>query len=263
MNLSYLKPFGVVIDADPPGVSVFNISCKFIEELVKTHKVVVLRGFALLRKKDFESFARGFGDLLEWEFGNVLDIKLESTPANHIFSSGRVELHWDGAFVDKTPKLNLFQCLKSNNDENQGGETIFVDTAKLWKESSREQQQIWKRCVINYKTEKKAHYGGSIRVPLVENHPTTLEKILRFIEPFNEDNVNVNPVEVTVNGIGEHEQESFLRQFTTRLYHNDVMYRHRWRKGDFVFVDNLGLLHGRTRFTSKTVDRHLQRIHIL
>ncbi|ESQ09167.1 MAG TPA: TauD/TfdA family dioxygenase [Chromatiaceae bacterium] len=263
MNFSFLKPFGVVLESDYPNQSIFDLTPLQIEDLALVHKLTIFRGFQSLSKDALESFAGRMGNLLKWDFGHVLDLRLQCDPANHLFSNGRVELHWDGAFAEATPRFNLFQCQQENEHECQGGETIFVDTARLWNSLEPDKQNAWRDCVIDYQTEKKAHYGGAIRQNLVTEHPTTGETVLRFIEPYNEDNLGVNPVQTSVLGLDAEHQEPFLRDLVSRMYHDDVMYKHQWQQGDFMIVDNLSLLHGRTRFSKTQVTRHLQRVHIL
>jgi alpha-ketoglutarate-dependent taurine dioxygenase len=47
------------------------------------------------------------------------------------------------------------------------------------------------------------------------------------------------------------------------LYRDDVMYRHTWQNGDFLIADNACLLHGRSRFNTAEVTRHIKRINIM
>ncbi|MFC4160602.1 TauD/TfdA dioxygenase family protein [Chitinimonas lacunae] len=257
------QPFGIVIHADHPEQSVADLSPDHLTEQLLANQLLVLRGFRKLDEPDYIGFCEKFGPLFEWEFGVLLNVRMEQNPANHIFSGGRVELHWDGAFAAKTPKFNIFQCLRSS-EAGHGGETTFANTAKLLAEASDEDKQRWAAIELEYSTEKKAHYGGAIHARLVDRHPLTGVPVMRFIEPYNEDNMEVNPVKIAVHGLGEHfdSETAFIDDLLERLYDDKYLYRHQWQTGDFLMVDNHSLLHGRERIRGN-VSRHLQRVHVL
>lgn len=256
-----MQPFGLLLNNQDSARLVTDIPVAELVEMLNEHKAVVMRGFSLLPQEDFIAYARKFGPLLKWEFGEVLDLRIEKKPPNHLFGSGRVEMHWDGAYLTEVPRFSVFQCLEAFADED-GGETLFTDTSKLLDLASPEERERWSRMAINYSTDKAAHYSGAVTVPLVGTHPYTGEKTVRFIEPYNEDNMDVNPVNVDIVGLNTSFQEIFLRDFTSKLYSTNCMYRHRWQKGDFLIYDNNALLHGRSKIKGN-IERHLQRIHIL
>lgn len=259
---THISPFGLLLSAKQlRGNTVNEIPTNTLIELVETHKIVVLRGFRALSQSDFKSFARTLGPLLRWDFGEILNLRVEQAPANHLFNSGRVELHWDGAYIPETPRFNMFQCIDAS-EEGVGGETLFSNTAKIWQEAKDEERALWSRAKLAYSTQKKAHYGGTILVSLADTHPNTGERVLRFIEPYNEDNALVNPVQCSVTGISPIQTDHFISRMVERFYDDRFLYRHRWKKGDFVIIDNNALLHGRAHLQGN-ISRHLQRIHVL
>ncbi len=260
-KLSTINPFGVIREAKASESSVLALPITELKSLIAKHKLIVLRGFPTLKTAQFEEFAGRFGEILKWEFGSVLDLKIKEDAPNHIFTKGRVELHWDGAFIKENPRYNIFQCLEGA-ESNIGGETIFANTSEVWQSADDQKREIWKQTTIDYETEKKAHYGGLISNPLVDFHPDTKETRIRYIEPYNEDNAEVNPMSVSVRSVAEESEEEFLQNFTTRLYQDDVLYEHVWQKGDFLIADNNALLHGRNSFKGVS-KRHLQRVHVL
>lgn len=260
-TLSSIKPFGAIRTATANESSVLDLPITELKALISEHKLLILRGFPTLKTAQFEEFAGRFGEILKWEFGSVLDLKMKEDAPNHIFTKGRVELHWDGAFVKENPRYNFFQCLEGA-EPTIGGETIFTNTNKVWQLADQQKRDIWKQTTIDYETEKKAHYGGLISNPLADIHPDTNETRIRFIEPYNEDNAEVNPMKVNVQSVTQESEEEFLKNFTARLYQDDVLYEHVWQKGDFLIADNNALLHGRNAFKGIS-KRHLQRIHVL
>jgi len=261
MKIEKLEPFGGLVIPDKEE-SIFELKSSSLEELVQEFQLLIFRGFPNVSESDFIQFAKQFGPLLKWDFGEVLNITKQTNPLNHIFDSGRIELHWDGAFVDETPILNLFQCL-SGCDNEAGGETVFVNTIELLASFTKEERAQLDHLSLIYETEKKAHYGGVIQEPFISEHPRCGRDRIRFVEPFNEDNEKVNPVTVTAENYGGSDHKAFLMSIIEMLYDDSFVYAHRWHKGDFAIVDNNALLHGRHRFENIQTKRHLQRIHVL
>jgi alpha-ketoglutarate-dependent taurine dioxygenase len=260
LEKTYLKPFGTIIQARQPGSSIADIPVHEIVELLESHRLVVLRNFSSLADDKFISFARRFGPLLKWEFGEIFNLRMQEDPANHLFRKGRVEMHWDGAYLQEVPRYSLFQCIDSSSPK--GGETIFTDTTRVLDAASPAELEQWRKLQITYRTDKKAHYSGHVTVPLVSRDKHSGALVMRFIEPFNEDNMDINPVEVVVNDMSPDEQEAFLRGVTMRLYADEAMYRHVWHANDFLIYDNNVLLHGRNRLEGN-LRRMLKRIHIM
>ncbi|WP_025810127.1 TauD/TfdA dioxygenase family protein [Pseudomonas chlororaphis] len=262
-HLEPLSPFGLVIHAAEPKAVPTSIAPDVLTDLLKEHRVLVLRGFSALEDGPYADFCQTFGELMLWEFGAVLNVRLEQNPKNHLFSKGRVELHWDGAFAQQIPKINVFQCVASSSS-GDGGETLFVDTTRLLADASAHERQLWDAIELSYSTEKKAHYGGDIHVRFIDDHPHFPWKVLRFIETENEDNLEVNPVKAVIKGFSDDHvrQEAFVRDLTRRMYADSYMYKHRWKQGDYMLIDNNSVLHGRAKVHGN-VSRHLKRVHVL
>ena len=202
-----------------------------------------------LSEEKLLELARSHGELLHWEFGPVMTMKFDAEAKNYLFSDEAVPFHWDGAFY-KEPKLLLFYCTES---EGKGGETIFADTTALWNSLTESEKEECRNVTLTYTTEKKAHYGGSITVPLVQKHPVTGETILRLAEKVETEK---NPVTLTIDGAGE----DFYERMTKKLYESALS--HSWEKGDLLIVDNFRFLHGRNPLGTNR-RRTFKRIQIL
>lgn len=241
-----------------PGQSLLELDVPKLRQQVLQHKVLLLRGYPALDSQDFVAYAQGWGEILRWNFGEILNVQVDPQAKNYLFTCGSVPHHWDGAFTQQVPFLQLFQCLASPGP-GSGGETVFCDSGRLWREASAEQQRRWASIQINYHTEKLAHYGGSLRAPLVAQHPLTGETTLRFAEPPDQHTAPLNPLELEVEGA---DLEELLAELRPLLYSPDYCYEHAWQSGDFLVADNHALLHARRPF-AQAASRHLQRIHIL
>jgi len=256
-----LTPFGVLLRATEPR-PLLSVPIALLRPMLLEHRLIVLRGFTPTdSKEELADCCRQWGELLAWDFGTVFEVAEHEDPKNYLFTSGSVPYHWDGAFARQVPWLQVFLCRESPGMD-QGGETIFCDTAAVWRAARPDVRARWEQVEIDYFTDKVAHYGGQVRARLVGSHPLTGETVLRFAEPANAGTVRLNTPELQVHGLPEDESLLFLQDLLGRLYDPAFVYAHAWQTGDFVVTDNHVLLHGRTPYRSE-LPRRLWRVHVL
>jgi alpha-ketoglutarate-dependent taurine dioxygenase len=257
LSLIILKPFGVLVVKKSNSIRLSDVSADYIQALLREYKLVVMRGFSAIEKGDLVAYAKTFGSLLEWDFGNVMEMRVHETPKNYLFTEGHVPLHWDGAF-HREPHYLLFNCIVAPSN-NSGGETFFSDTESFVNDLSVSEIENLQCHRIIYETEKVVHYGGKISVPLIQNHPYKNRKIMRFAEPVLN---GLNPVTVSVENVEGSVSEDLIANLAGKLYENKYCYFHTWENNDFLIADNFSLLHGRNAFNQFS-ERHLRRIQIL
>ncbi len=253
-----IKSFKPYVHKAEAYKNLFDISLKMILKKVTAHKLVLLRGFNSIERDELLEYCESQADLLSWNFGPVMEMKVDKQPINYLFTEGDVPLHWDGAFHQE-PRFLFFNCIQAPTP-GAGGETLFVNTESVWDAATAEQQDLWRRYSLYFKTEKLAHYGGSITRHLVNQHPNTKNTILRFAEPVGED--YLNPVEVGIVGKTSPESDRILKELSHAIRLKEHLYQHQWQEGDFLIADNFSLLHGRNAFNTHC-PRHLRRIQIL
>lgn len=254
------KPFGALLEPAGTDRELDLVEPEVIQELVLEHRVVVLRGFRPFeQKEELVDYARRWGPLLSWNFGDVLDLKVHDDPKDYVFTPGPVPYHWDGAFAEHVPTHQIFQCVKA---PAAGGRTVFCDTGLVLDTLPEPTRRIWEGLKITYSKEKTAHYGGLITAELVQSHPHTGEAVVRYAEPLDPA-AFLSPLFLEVEGLpDELSAEAFFADIEERLYDPRVTYHHTWQDGDYVITDNHALLHGRTAFTARSA-RHLRRVHVL
>ncbi len=190
--------------------------------------------------------------LLEWDFGPIMEMKFSASAKNYLFSEEEVPFHWDGAFL-KEPKYLIFFCTESSG--GAGGEGMFCDTRGVYHALSGDEKKQLQKLKLEYKTEKLAHYGGSIEVPVLQNHPDTGEKILRFALPVQSKK---NPVTRTIlSG-----NENLCLRIEELLRDENHIYQHTWKKGDLLIVDNFSYIHGRHSL-GENLRRSFKRVQVL
>lgn len=256
MKLSPLKPFGLLAEV-ASGTPLSEVRREELLPLVREHKLVLVRGLSPVEKRSLLEFAAQDPEkeLLHWSFGPVMEMKVDPNAGNYLFSTEEVPMHWDGAF-HLEPRTLVFHCVNAPA-KGAGGETTFVDSESIWKQASSATRARWRKLELSYETEKKAHYGGRITVPMVQHHPDKPVTILRYAEPVGSE---LNPVLMEVHGLKE-SREAFLGEMRELLYSPQHLYAHEWRENDLLLADNFSLLHGRRAFAQAS-PRHLRRVQI-
>jgi len=256
MKFRPVHNFGLLIEADQGQ----SLTANVLKELRLAYPLVLLRGFQSPSREELISLCAEDPEkeLLHWSFGPVMEMKEDESSPNYLFSNEEVPFHWDGAF-HRVPSSLVFFCVQAP-PKGAGGQTLFTNTTAIAREASPAQRAAWEHVHLSYRTEKLAHYGGVIGESLVQRHPRTGAKILRFAEPVKTEK---NPVEVVVDGLPAHvSDETFFQSMRERIYGSRYCYEHIWEDGDLLIADNHALIHGRRAFT-KNVPRHLRRVQIL
>jgi len=251
-----LEPFGLCLQAREPGQPL-DICGALLETLLRAEALVVFRGFKTFSRDGLLNFCKSYprAELLHWESGPVMEMKVDPEAKNYLFTREAVPFHWDGAF-HQVPSFLVFSCLQSPL-ASKGGETLFSNTQLLWDAADPQAQAEWRRLRLTYRTEKLAHYGGAFTTEMVQKHPHTKQTIIRYAEPVT---TALNPVSLEVAG---HESPTdFIAGMRSRLYDPRFCYAHTWAEGDLLIADNHALVHGRHAFTDDS-PRHLRRIQIL
>jgi alpha-ketoglutarate-dependent taurine dioxygenase len=255
VNLTAMDPFGAVLSAAPTARDPRALAPDFLTGLVAEHRVVILRGFATLSHDEFPEFCRRIGELQEWDFGVVNNLRVDPQAENYLYTNREVPFHWDGAFAGRIPHYIIFHCDVAPADGS--GETLFCDSLRLLAAAPSELVNQWRQIEITYTTEKIVHYGGSFSSPLIARHPENHREILRFAEPV----FDLNPVRVEIRGLADQTETDFLADLHQRLRRDAFCYRHTWRTGDLVIADNYVLLHARREF-APGVKRQIRRVNV-
>jgi alpha-ketoglutarate-dependent taurine dioxygenase/4-hydroxybenzoate polyprenyltransferase len=249
-----LVPFGIEVIARP-GARFEDVPIDALRGLVAEHRVVVVRGLAPIDKPALPLAARRLGPLQPWSFGSVHELEPKDDAKNYLYTRREVPLHWDGAFAPRVPRYLVFSCVEAPERE---GETVFVDTTRVWAKADARTRDRWRSLAFEYETERVVHYGGRFRSALVAPHPYEPATVLRFAEPVDD----LNPVSVRALGLSPLESAAAITELRDELYAPDVMLAHAWKAGDVVIADNHALLHGRRGF-DRGAPRHIRRVNVL
>jgi alpha-ketoglutarate-dependent taurine dioxygenase len=261
-KITYLKPFGVMIEAIDKNMSVEVLNIPFLKEYFLEQQLVLLRGFTTFKTTDeFSTYCERWGEISLWPFGKVLELIKHENPTDHIFDNSYVPLHWDGMYRPHIPEYQIFHCVKAPSI-GQGGKTTFSNTIMALENASNEEKQQWSRVTGIYERNMEFYRSKTIS-PIITKHPFRDFSVIRFNEPHSEERGNlVNVPQIQFNGLEDTELDSFVNGLKKTLYHPRNSFSHEWQTSDVVITDNFSLLHGRERFENASA-RHIQRVQVL
>ncbi len=249
-----LAPFGLEVRV-ASGARFEDIDAEQIHAWVRAHRVVVIRGLAPFTKAELPLAARRLGPLQGWPFGAVNELERKKDAKNYLYTDRAVPLHWDGAFTERAPRYLFFHCVDASRE--RGGETVFVDTTRVWAHADDRTRDRFRALRFTYETEKVAHYGGAFSAWVVAQHPSTGETVLRFAEPVDD----INPVRVRAQELPPLASAQMVTELRRALAHKSAVLAHAWQTGDVVIADNHALLHGRRAFPD-VARRHIRRVNV-
>jgi taurine dioxygenase len=235
------------------------------------HGVVLMRGQTLTPDQHI-AFSRRFGALQEvaqkqyqmpgkphiYVIGNVV----ENGHAVADPSVGRL-WHSDQSFLQH-PALG--SVLYGVECPDEGADTLFANMYAAWEALSPARQEELQelRAVHSFSEyyealrqrdptqpvltgERRALYPDVVH-PLVRQNPRTGRKALYF-----------NPGYVTaIIGTTAAHGEALMRELTEHCSRERFVHAHKWRPGDLLMWDNLGVIHKGTPFDT---DRYVRRMH--
>lgn len=257
-----LSPFGMVVRPGRPDATVTDLPVDRLRELVRTHHLLLLRGFSgFATPAALTEWCGGWGEISMWPFGAVLELVEHEEPSDHIFDNSYVPLHWDGMYRPQVPEFQIFHCVSAPG-ERQGGRTTFSNTPAALADAARETRRLWKQVTGTYR--RKMEFYDSLAVsPVVTTHPVGGFPVLRYGEPaIAGDPDFINHPDLEFTGVDAAELDRFHDSIREALYAPEHFYAHAWQTDDVVVSDNYTLLHGREAFTSRA-PRHLRRVHVL
>lgn len=212
------------------------------------HLLMVVRD-QKLDPAQYLAAVRLFGDTMEQHLSDML---MDAYPEIAVLDSretprgpdgraaalGSRDWHTDHTNHARPPKITVLHAISL---PREGGATEFANMQRAYAalpEATRAELAALK--TVNkiedhdYVTaEDKKRFGAPQIHPLVRTHPVTGRKGLYF-HPGKTDRIE---------GMGHDESLTFLNDLLDRIIQPDVTYRHRWRVGDMLLVDNRAVLH--------------------
>lgn len=190
-----------------------------------------------------------FGYVRETNYGRIFDVRSEIDPSNLAYTGLGLQVHTDNPYRDPVPGLQLLHCLASSAE---GGDSIVVDGFMA---AERLKEADWEAFAWLARTPVPFRYAG----PEVE---------LAAMAPIIALGLEGGPVEIRFNNrslgtpvlapaaIGP--WYAAYRAFARLLDSADLQVVFKLSPGELLIVDNRRILHGRTAYSARAGERHLQ-----
>lgn len=263
VSVEQLHPFGIMVKASKT-IPFNSLPLNYLARLASRMSLIIFRGFLSVSMEEFRNYAAQVGKILPWVFGDVLVVRDDpSMDLNNVLTKEAMPMHFDGNFKLKTdesgnqvpdpPDFQFFYCHHSG--DLRDGLTLFSETSEIVKQRP---ELLNLKCHIF--SPANDNFGGvPLEVDLVQQHPYTGDRILRFHEPWPETPGSKETI-VSFKDFSEQESKALCEAITSDLYSPEHCFGHRWETGDFLLADNISLMHTRTAFTD--ANRTLWRIHL-
>ena len=251
MSIS-VTPLSEAIGAEIKGVdlslSVSACDVQIIHAAIEQNLVIVLRD-QRFSPQTLLSGIRLFGETMEQHLTDTLmdeypEIALldsrEMPPdkEGRLISFGGRDWHTDHTNHEFPPKFTALYAIKL---PATGGDTSFANMQLAYDSLDVEEQKALSELkTVNkiedfaYIDEKAREKFGTMPVhPLIRTHPSTHKKAI-YVHP--------GKLECLVN-MEAQDSHTLIRNLLDKVITPKISYRHKWREGDLLIVDNRAVLH--------------------
>lgn len=241
--------FGNLLPKDPlPAAST-------VKDLMKT------QGFALIRDIDFDedsfrSFVHSYGDVVEYVnerqkvgFGYKDILKLEGDPEKVVTGRGELPLHADGGLLLTRVDVVFLYAKEIKNMHYQGA-TAICDHKLALKEMPvhlkriLEEEKFFTR-VLEHGYYQDVSPKGWFHIPVFNPVEGGMTKLLLYF-PFMDG--SPTSWESRIDGFSDRETLDFFTELKAFLTLPRYYYKHYWKTGDLLMMDNRRVLHSRDSF---------------
>ncbi len=246
-----LSPFGVEVDIDL-SKPIDDETIAELKALYDRHYLVVFRNQSLSHEAQIE-FISQFGPLLSTQGDGVGYISNKAGAGS--LGDGPLAFHSDLAF---SPEPFLGISLHAVDVEEEKSSTRYISAVDGYRRLNDAQKRrleglhalhVFAVDMTGANTEDIPDGLPRHVHPLVMKHPRTGDLIL-----YAALNQIARIVELPAD-----ESRALIDELFAHQYDDQLVYEHRWRKGDLVLWDNLALQHGRGDI-AKAGTRTLQRV---
>jgi len=246
-----------------------------IYALFLEYKVLVFREVDV-KPADQVCFARRFGDVQihvmnqyhasEFpELYTLSNLDAAGNPSGRHPDAGTLVWHTDGSWMRRTG-LATFMFAEQVPPAGNGGETQFCDMYGAWERLSASEKTMISalRAVHNLDFSRNRRHGHEpmtaeqraavppVDHPIRRRHPDTGRFVI-----FLGDHAEY------VEGMDYDEGRALIDRLNAEIIHDDLVYRHQWRDGDFVVWDNRAVLHRATHYDTALHRRVIRRCTVL
>lgn len=171
---------------------------------------------------------------------------------------GEMHFHSDQCYLKKPAKGTFLYAIEI---PSRGDDTLFLNMYKAYETlpPALKARVEGKKALNAYLYDSTTREDNESKLDL-SIHPHCLQPIMRTHPETKRKALYVNRLMTrSIDGLGEAEGDSLLRQLFAHIEQDRFIYPHQWRVGDLVLWDNRCTLHARTDFSNEE-RRTLRRV---
>lgn len=163
-------------------------------------------------------------------------------------------IHTDGPQLNKSPNILIMGCIKNSV---RGGETILVDSKKLFKKIKNQDQKSAEILQKKFFFERRG-FGGNIKTLSKKIFDINKDKFeFRYLREYINSAYKIKKIKIPNN------KKKALDLLDVFLHKKEMQTKLKLNIGDVILINNKAIAHGRTSFTlSKNKPRKLLRIWV-
>ena len=215
-------------------------------------------GFVILRstpkKKNFIlRFANSLGVVRPTNFGKLFNVKSKKKVSDLAYTSHALPAHTDNPYRKPIPGIQILHCIKNSSD---GGYSTLTDGFSVANYMQKKYKNYFKLL-----TSVKIRFTYVSSKTILENWGETIELDKKGM--FK--SIRLSPRLDYVPIIKKDKLHQFYKArslFIKLCNSKKFMIKFKLRPGDIMIMDNHRTLHGRTSYSLKNGERHLQGCYI-
>lgn len=233
------------------------------------HAAALTRGVGLVRDMEFtedtfRDFVTSLGGKVSYEdadvgygFSDILHLDGTHEAGKVITGRGALPLHTDGVLLGTQVDLIVLYATEVDGPADDGA-TLVCDQISAWPKMPEELRSVLRRGRLEYRAVERGYFttvpSGWYPIPTFRDYGRV--RSLNIALPFAQQCSAA--WQVRVPGAPADESAGFLESLRDHFSQDRYLYRHRWRQGDLLVIDNQRTLHGRSQL-SETANRKLLR----
>lgn len=280
MEVNRLHPlFGAELIGADLAQEPDSLLVQLVEELMREHALLVIRGQSHIGDDEHIRFSRAFGPLElppamgtptpakrrfrpELYDASNLDENGEIAAADSLrlkFNKGNEIFHSDSSFNQLPTKWSL---LLGHIVTPERGETEFIDARAVYEALPQEMKDRIEGLEAEHSFAHSRERGGLKETGAIRNALPPARHPLVRVSPSGRKSLYIGSHAFSIVGMDDAEGKALLDELLAFASQPHFIYAHAWRQGDLVIWDNRCTLHRATTFDYLKHKRDLRRTTI-
>lgn len=226
-----------------------------LTSLVDEFGFVVIRGPSLTWEEcEFLCHRLGAAVIYEdksvgYGYDVLVDLDANPDPAKVITGCGPLPVHTDGVLFNNRVDIVVLYCAAAEGLALNTSRTIVCDQYAALQRAPAALLHPIEQNGLEYRIAEEGYFTTQPKqwYPVPARGQVEGVEVLRIAFPFRQGSIPA--WETRIPNLNDEDSIAALRQLEDFFLSSEFTYRHEWREGDLLLLDNRRLLHGRERIS--------------